>query len=112
MQASPVKKIMDGAPTREEVQRNPLDATTVDRRLLDDVIGDAREWLKRRQKNDGHWVYVLEPDVTMPAEFILYEHFLGEIDEALEARMADYIRQTQAEEHGGDDLDGRHAGDG
>jgi squalene-hopene/tetraprenyl-beta-curcumene cyclase len=73
----------------------------VDGRLLDDVIADAREWLKRRQNEDGHWVYVLEPDATMPAEYILYEHFLDQIDPALEARMADYLRQTQAEEHGG-----------
>jgi squalene-hopene/tetraprenyl-beta-curcumene cyclase len=101
VQASPVKKTIDGAPTRDQVQFSPDDTTHVDRRLLDDVISDAREWLKRRQRDDGHWVYVLEPDVTMPAEFILYEHFLGEIDDALEARMADYIRQTQAEEHGG-----------
>jgi squalene-hopene/tetraprenyl-beta-curcumene cyclase len=100
VQASPVKKQIDGAPTRE-FQQAANDATQVDRRVLDDVIGEAREWLKRQQKGDGHWVYVLEPDVTMPAEFILYEHFLGEIDDALEARMADYIRQTQTEEHDG-----------
>ena len=98
MQASPVKKQIDGAPTRD-FQQAANDATQVDRRVLDDVNGEAREWLKRQQKGDGHWVYVLEPDVTMPAEFILYEHFLGEIDDALEARMADYIRQTQTEEH-------------
>jgi len=101
VQASTVKKNIDGAPTRDDYQQAVSDSTVVDRRLLDDVIGDAREWLKRQQKDDGHWVYVLEPDATMPAEFILYEHFLGEIDDALEARMADYIRQTQADEHGG-----------
>lgn len=86
---------------RYDESRRPAQPTEVDRRLLDDVISDAREWLKRRQADDGHWVYVLEPDATMPAEYILYEHFLDQIDPALEARMADYLRQTQAEEHGG-----------
>jgi len=100
VQGSPAASTTATALRHDESNR-PADPTEVDRRLLDDVITDAREWLKRRQKDDGHWVYVLEPDATMPAEFILYEHFLDQINPALEARMADYLRQTQAEEHDG-----------
>ncbi|MCK6452343.1 MAG: squalene--hopene cyclase [Alphaproteobacteria bacterium] len=99
MKTSP-QQAAAGDPGRPDFGQSS-DPTTVDRQLLDDVIGDARNWLKRQQRDDGHWIYVLEPDATMPAEFILYEHFRGEIDDALEARMADYIRQTQADDHGG-----------
>ncbi len=100
MQGSPARSTAAAAFRPDDLSR-PAGATDVDRALLDDVVADAREWLKRSQSEDGHWVYVLEPDATMPAEFILYEHFLDDINPALEARMADYLRQTQAEEHGG-----------
>ena len=99
MQGSPARST--AAAFRSDDLRTAAGPADVDRALLDDVIADAREWLKRRQKEDGHWVYVLEPDATMPAEFILYEHFLDAVNPALEARMADYLRQTQDEGHGG-----------
>ena len=38
--------------------------------------------------------------MTMPAEFIFLEHFLGEIDRALEDGIAVYLRAGQAD-HGG-----------
>ncbi len=52
------------------------------------------------QAPDGHWLFELEADVTIPAEYILLEHFLGEIDAGTERRLANYIRGRQAD-HGG-----------
>ena len=64
------------------------------------VVAEARAGLKDLQKADGHWVFELEADATMPAEFIFLEHFLGEIDRALEDKIAVYLRAGQAD-HGG-----------
>ena len=36
---------------------------------------------------DGHWVFELEADATIPAEYVLLRHYLGEpVDAALEAQ--------------------------
>ncbi|TAL01973.1 MAG: squalene--hopene cyclase [Rhodospirillaceae bacterium] len=75
---------------------------------LDQAIGEATAALKRRQREDGHWVYDLEADATIPAEYIMLNHFLDEIEDSVEAELADYLRAIQGENggwplfHGGD----------
>ena len=64
------------------------------------VVAQAGAGLEAMQHADGHWVFELEADATMPAEFIFLEHFLGEIDRALEDKIAVYLRAGQAD-HGG-----------
>ena len=64
------------------------------------VVAEARAGLEDLQKADGHWVFELEADATIPAEYVLLEHFLGEIDQALESKIAVYLRARQAD-HGG-----------
>ena len=54
-----------------------------------------------RQREDGHWVFELEADATIPAEYVLLRHFRGEErDIGLERRIAAYLRRVQGE-HGG-----------
>ncbi len=72
-----------------------IDDTT----LLDRVTG-AAEALNRHRRPDGHFVFELEADATIPAEYVLLEHFLDRIDPALEARIGVYLRGIQGE-HGG-----------
>jgi squalene-hopene/tetraprenyl-beta-curcumene cyclase len=67
---------------------------------LDDSVARARSALLRHQKPDGHWVFELEADATIPAEYVLLEHFLDRIDAELERRIANYLRSIQGE-HGG-----------
>jgi len=67
---------------------------------LDAVIAEASTWLARRQSDDGHWVFELEADATIPAEYILLNHFLGDIDDTVEGKLANYLRRIQGE-HGG-----------
>jgi squalene-hopene/tetraprenyl-beta-curcumene cyclase len=67
---------------------------------LEATIGEARDHLKSMQAEDGHWVFDLEADATIPAEFILLNHYLDEIDEPTEAKLAAYLRATQGD-HGG-----------
>ncbi|MEM9783956.1 MAG: squalene--hopene cyclase, partial [Pseudomonadota bacterium] len=47
------------------------------------------------QRDDGHIVFELEADCTIPAEYVLLRHFLGEVDTPREARIAAYIRTVQ-----------------
>jgi squalene-hopene/tetraprenyl-beta-curcumene cyclase len=70
------------------------------RERLDEAIDRAVDALVSRQRADGHWVFELEADVTIPAEYILLQHYLDTIDKEIEARLARYIRAIQGE-HGG-----------
>ena len=67
---------------------------------LEEAIETARDALVAQQQADGHWVYPLEADCTIPAEYILMNHFVDEIDNELEIKIAVYIRKNQAD-HGG-----------
>ena len=58
------------------------------------------EALLRLQRDDGHWAFELEADATIPAEYILLDHFLGTVNQPLHERMAKYLRDIQ-EDHGG-----------
>ena len=77
----------------------PLDAH-LNGDVLDSAIERARSALLRRQRPDGHWVFELEADATIPAEYVLLEHFLDRIEPELEAKIGVYLRDRQAE-HGG-----------
>jgi squalene-hopene/tetraprenyl-beta-curcumene cyclase len=52
------------------------------------------------QHPDGHWVFELEADVTIPSEFILLQHYFGRIEPELQGRIARYIRATQGADGG------------
>src|ERR1700712_1681641 len=67
---------------------------------LAQAIAGAACALAQRQQADGHWVFELEADATIPAEYVLLEHFLDRIDEALQAKIGVYLRSIQGE-HGG-----------
>ena len=56
--------------------------------------------LLRMQRDDGHWAFELEADATIPAEYILLDHFLDTVNQPLHERMAKYLRAIQ-EPHGG-----------
>ena len=53
------------------------------------------------QRADGHWVFELEADATIPAEYVLLRHYLGEpVDPRWKPRSANYLRRIQGA-HGG-----------
>jgi squalene-hopene/tetraprenyl-beta-curcumene cyclase len=71
--------------------------------VLDALLGAiarARDALARYRQSDGHYVFELEADATIPAEYVLLEHFLDRIDAELEAKIGVYLRGIQGE-HGG-----------
>jgi squalene-hopene/tetraprenyl-beta-curcumene cyclase len=78
-------------------------ASTLDGRdpSLEAGIEAATRALLARQQADGHFVFELEADATIPAEYILLRHYLAEpIDTPLEEKIAAYLRRIQGA-HGG-----------
>jgi squalene-hopene/tetraprenyl-beta-curcumene cyclase len=66
-----------------------------------DVADGAGQALLDCQRSDGHWVFELEADATIPSEYILLRHYRGEPrDAALEQKIANYLRRIQGK-HGG-----------
>ncbi len=86
----------------ETIVRQPSDSQDgpVPAPDIEQVIEDAAAGLRGLQHDDGHWLFELEADATIPAEYVLLNHFLDEIDDETEARLGAYIRARQAD-HGG-----------
>src|SRR5215469_16702190 len=73
----------------------------IEHNVLEQSIGSASTAIRDVQQSDGHWVFELEADDTIPSEYVLLRHHLGEpVDAVLEARIASYIRRRQGA-HGG-----------
>src|SRR5215208_8383659 len=68
---------------------------------LEQRIQAATRALLDCQQPDGHWVFALEADATITAEYVLLRHYLGEpVDAALEAKIANYLRRLQGAHSG------------
>jgi squalene-hopene/tetraprenyl-beta-curcumene cyclase len=68
---------------------------------LEASISSATRAVLDYRQPDGHWVFELEADCTIPAEYVLLRHYLGEpVDAVLEAKIANYLRRVQGA-HGG-----------
>jgi squalene-hopene/tetraprenyl-beta-curcumene cyclase len=68
---------------------------------IEGAIARANEGLLSEQRADGHWVYELEADATIPSEYVLLVHYLAEQPNIeLERKIANYLRRRQAG-HGG-----------
>src|SRR3982074_1520809 len=73
----------------------------VDSASLEMSISRATQALLGYRQSAGHWVFELEADSTIPSEYVLLRHYLGEpVDSELEAKIANYLRRTQGA-HGG-----------
>jgi len=76
-------------------------ALTMDGAELEAAIAKASDALLKQQRADGHWVFELEADATIPAEYVLLVHYLGETPNLeLEAKIGTYLRRIQGA-HGG-----------
>ena len=68
----------------------------------DATAARAAAALAGRQKADGHWVFELEADATIPAEYVLLRHYLGESRDAeIERKIGVYLRRIQSGAHHG-----------
>src|SRR5215470_3074436 len=68
---------------------------------LEASISAAASALVNLQHADGHFVFELEADATIPAEYVLMRHYLAEpVDTSLEHKIGVYLRRIQAEDGG------------
>lgn len=65
---------------------------------LDRAIALARNRLLSLQSDVGYWVFELEADCTIPAEYILMMHFMDEINLPLQAKIANFLRSQQRDD--------------
>ena len=90
------------APAPPATRPSPYDPSLVDPGRLDQAIDRARQALMARQRADGHWCFEFETDCTISSEYILMMHFIDEIDDVLQEKLARYIRLKQRlDTHGG-----------
>ncbi|MDP1971215.1 MAG: squalene--hopene cyclase [Methylobacter sp.] len=65
---------------------------------LDSAIDRAKTQLIKLQNQEGYWVFELEADCTIPSEYILMMHYMDEIDDALQAKIANFLRAQHNED--------------
>ena len=64
------------------------------------AIRAAQENLLRQQRPDGHWCGELIVDSTLCSDFVLFMHWLGEVDDALQQRCVRHILKRQLPDGG------------
>lgn len=64
--------------------------------VLDRAIASAKDSLLGLQNPAGYWVFELEADCTIPAEYILMMHYMDELDPGLQRKIANFLRGRQS----------------
>jgi squalene-hopene/tetraprenyl-beta-curcumene cyclase len=103
----PAVKSAPGLAARADIVSHTL-IKTPPATMLDRAVDAARDALIACQHAKGYWLFELEADSTIPAEYIMMMHFLDEIDEPLQRKLAHHLRAHQSG-HGGWPL--YHGGD-
>lgn len=76
-------------------------ASALSAETLEKSISSASRAVRDVRKGDGHWVFELEADATIPAEYVLLRHYLAEpVDAELEAKIGNYLRRIQNDNGG------------
>ena len=84
--------VIDGGRKRTFAGKGP----SLDHRHLEQVAEAAAALLASRQQEDGHWVFDLEADVTIPAEYVMLQRFVGRaIEPEIADRLAAYMLERQ-----------------
>ena len=69
-------------------------------RSLAETVARAQENLLRLQRPDGHWEGELLVDSTLCSDYVLFMHWLGRVDEVLQAGCVAHIRRRQLPDGG------------
>ena len=74
---------------------------------INEILSPYSEKISKKLKSqnnfkldEGCYVYELEADTTIPSEYIMLMHFLGEINFSLEKKIANYIINLQSKDGG------------
>ncbi|MFT5417673.1 MAG: squalene-hopene/tetraprenyl-beta-curcumene cyclase [Gammaproteobacteria bacterium] len=71
---------------------HPLEPATDPAQL---AMNRAAKALSNRQADDGHWLFELEADATIPSEYLLLHYFMRTVDREREQKIAKYLRRRQ-----------------
>lgn len=82
------------------LQFGMTDTSQGNQEVIEAALGRSISALIERQQADGHWCFELEADCTIPAEYLLLMHYMGEVDLALAAKLAVYLRERQQADGG------------
>lgn len=84
--------------TQMNMSHTDSSATTIRSKSfnLDKAINQAQQHLLNLQTAAGYWLFELEADCTIPSEYIMMMHYLGEINQPLQAKIANYLRARQS----------------
>ena len=67
---------------------------------ISDAVSRAQQNLLRQQHEDGHWCGELVVDSTLCSDFVLFMHWIGEVDVNLQERCAQHILRRQLPDGG------------
>src|SRR5437879_5221988 len=67
---------------------------------ISDAIARAQQNLLGQQRPDGHWCGELLVDSTLCSDFVLFMHWLGEVDDRLQQRCVRHILKRQLADGG------------
>ena len=108
--SAPVKKSFPAAPSRaakaktkaapaKAVPDLPPSSAGLD--SLGQALAELRARFLGTQSPEGWWVFDLEADVTITAEYILYHRFMGQtMDQGLKTRLCAHLLAKQASDGG------------
>ena len=65
-----------------------------------EAIAHAQEAMFKQQRDDGHWVYPLEADATITAEYLIFRRLMGFPVDQRDRRAAELLLATQREDGG------------
>ncbi len=84
--------------TQMNMSHSHSSATTIRSKSLniDKAIEKAQQQLLNLQTAEGYWLFELEADCTIPSEYIMMMHYLGEINVPLQDKIAHYLRARQS----------------
>ncbi|MEM7466794.1 MAG: squalene--hopene cyclase, partial [Pseudomonadota bacterium] len=93
-QVEVLPKTQADASILEQQTVHPLEATSDPIRQ---TLSRAASALAGRQHQDGHWLFELEADATIPSEYMFLQYFMRTVDKGREQKIAVYLRRRQNE---------------
>lgn len=82
----------------DQPMSNSTTQDSINFQQLNAAIEKAQKKLLSLQDPNGYWVFELEADCTIPAEYIMMMHYLDDINETLQQKIAVYLRSRQSED--------------
>ena len=81
-----------------KIIRLPRTGGEIDPKDLDESIQASQQHLLKLQSPDGYWCGELIVDSTLCSDYVLYMHWLGQVDPVLQQKCVKHIERRQLHE--------------